>query len=67
MAFGASHLPFLYALAGNPPFGLVSAALAVNIAAAGAFGWLFWRAGLECAMIAHVLTHLVAAVALAVV
>jgi hypothetical protein len=27
------------------------------------FGWLFWRWGLESAMIAHALTHLVSDVA----
>jgi membrane protease YdiL (CAAX protease family) len=35
----------------------------VNAAFGLLFGWLYWRRGLESAMIAHAMTHLVSYVA----
>lgn len=62
LAFGAGHLPVAaeltggltpqlgaYIVAGNALFGLVA-------------GYLFWRHGLESAMLAHALAHVVASV-----
>jgi hypothetical protein len=60
LAFAASHLPFLYALTGSPPHWLLALVLAGNGIAGVAFGWLYWRAGLEAAIMAHALAHVVA-------
>lgn len=60
LLFGAGHLPAVAAQAGA-----LGASLAVYVVAANAvfgllFGWLFWRFGLEAAILAHALAHLVA-------
>ncbi len=57
LIFALAHLPFLYSVAGNPPVWLVMAATAINGLAGAVFGWLFWRRGLEAAMMAHALAH----------
>lgn len=58
LLFGAGHLPSVWALAGPVP---ASVALYV-VLANGAFGlvagWLYWRFGLESAIVAHALAHL---------
>jgi hypothetical protein len=63
LVFGLGHLPIVYALAG----GTVSATSVVIVVGANAvfgvlFGYLFWRWGLESAMIAHATAHVVAEV-----
>lgn len=60
LTFAASHLPLLYALTGSPPHWLLALVLAGNGIAGVAFGWLYWRAGLEAAIMAHALAHVVA-------
>src|SRR3954454_18501011 len=59
LVFGVGHLPAVAALPGH-----ISAEVALFVVAANTvfgivFGCLFWRFGLECAMIAHATTHLV--------
>jgi membrane protease YdiL (CAAX protease family) len=63
--FAAGHLPMLYLLMPDPPQMLVAMVLAGNSLPGLLFGWLFWRKGLEAAMIAHALAHLFAVAALA--
>lgn len=58
--FAAGHLPVLYLLMPAPPPGMVGAVLAGNLLPGLAFGWLYWRRGLEAAMIAHATAHLLA-------
>lgn len=58
LLFGAGHLPSVWALAGP-----VSTNVALYVVLAnGAFGlvagWLYWRFGLESAIVAHALAHL---------
>jgi hypothetical protein len=60
LVFALAHLPFLYGVISDPPVWLPLAALAVNGVAGVVFGWLFWRLGLEAAMMAHVLAHVTA-------
>ena len=56
--FGLGHLPATSVMAPlTPP--LVARALALNGIAGIAFGWLYWRRGLESAMIAHATAHLI--------
>lgn len=63
--FAAGHLPVLYALLPDPPGWFVGLALAANFIPGMLFGWLYWRRGLEAAMIAHALAHLLSTAALA--
>ena len=63
--FAAGHLPLLYLLVAAPPTQLVLLVLAGNTVPGILFGWLFWRRGLEAAMIAHALAHLFSVIALA--
>jgi membrane protease YdiL (CAAX protease family) len=59
LVFALGHLPILYALAGSPPVWVVGVALTANLLAGMVFGYLYWRAGLETAMMAHALSHVV--------
>ena len=63
--FAAGHLPLLYLLLPAPPAELLLLVLAGNAVPGILFGWLFWRRGLEAAMIAHALAHLFSVTALA--
>ncbi|WP_439526486.1 CPBP family intramembrane glutamic endopeptidase [Roseovarius mucosus] len=55
--FGAGHLPAMAALIPLTPI-VVLRTVGLNALLGLAFGWLFWRRGLEHAMVAHVATHL---------
>lgn len=57
LLFALAHLPFLFALEAAAPPALIAAVLIANTAAGAVFGWLFWRRGLEAAMLAHMLAH----------
>jgi membrane protease YdiL (CAAX protease family) len=56
--FGLGHLPITAAITPLTPF-LVARALVLNGVAGVAFGYLYWRHGLESAMLAHMSAHLV--------
>ena len=55
--FGAGHLPAMSVLTPLTPI-VVLRTVGLNALLGLAFGWLFWRRGLEHAMVAHVATHL---------
>ena len=59
--FAAGHLPVLSVLLPNPPTWLVTLVVGANFVPGVMFGWLFWRRGLEAAMMAHALAHMFAA------
>lgn len=61
--FAAGHLPLLYMLMPSPRLELVAAVLVGNALPGFAFGMLFWRRGLEAAMLAHATAHFVAVMA----
>lgn len=61
LLFAFGHLPVVYLLAPHPPARLVAAVIVGNALPGMIFGWLFWRRGLEAAMIAHATAHAVAA------
>jgi hypothetical protein len=63
LVFALAHLPFLYGVIGEPPLWLPIAAIVVNGITGTVFGWLFWRQGLEAAMMAHALAHVTAVLA----
>lgn len=58
LLFGVLHLPMTAAIAPLSPI-LVLRALLLNGIAGIIFGFLFWRYGLEAAMVAHASAHLV--------
>jgi len=65
LLFGVGHLPAMYALMPSPPLSLVAMVLAGNAVPGMLFGLLYWRRGIEAAMIAHALAHLFSTVAIA--
>jgi membrane protease YdiL (CAAX protease family) len=58
LLFGLGHLPATSVMAPLSPM-LVVRALVLNGIAGAAFGYLYWKKGLEAAMVAHMSTHLV--------
>ena len=67
--FGVGHLPTATAI-GLPMTGLlVTQIIVLNGLAGLAFGWLYWRYGLESAMLAHfsadIVLHVIAPLVLA--
>jgi membrane protease YdiL (CAAX protease family) len=63
LLFGAGHLPAAAALVGELTGDVVLFVVGVNTAFGVLFGYLFWRYGLEAAMIAHATAHVVSYVA----
>lgn len=61
--FAAGHLPLLFAIATDPQRSLIAAILLANFIPGLLFGWLFWRRGLEAAMLSHAFAHGVNALA----
>jgi hypothetical protein len=59
LLFAGGHLPILFALV-DPPGWLFAAVIGGNGALGLIFGWLFIRRGLEAAIVAHALAHLIA-------
>lgn len=57
--FGVGHLPVASALVGALDANVVAFVIGGNTAFGLLFGYLFWRYGLESAMIAHALAHVV--------
>lgn len=52
LIFAAGHLPAAAALSALTP-ALITRTIVLNLLPGIAFGWLFWRGGLEAAMLAH--------------
>lgn len=59
LVFGAGHLPVAGYLIGSLNLPIVLFVVGVNAVFGVLFGVLYWRRGLESAMIAHAMTHLV--------
>ena len=59
--FGLGHLPMVMASLGPLPLGLAAYVVTANATFGVVAGLLFWRWGLEAAMLAHVTAHLFAA------
>jgi hypothetical protein len=62
LLFGAGHLPATAAIVPLTPI-IVVRALVLNGVIGCIAGWLFWRRGLESAMVAHAMFHITSAVA----
>jgi membrane protease YdiL (CAAX protease family) len=59
LVFAAGHVPAAFVLVGALDANVVAWVLGANTAFGVLFGYLFWRYGLESAMVAHVVTHVV--------
>jgi membrane protease YdiL (CAAX protease family) len=59
LVFGLGHLPAAHFLLGGLTPSTLSWVIGANTSFGLLFGWLFWRRGLESAMVAHAMTHLV--------
>lgn len=57
--FGAGHLPVAFLVVPQPNFALVAFVMAANGAFGVVGGYLFWKCGLEAAVLAHMVTHMV--------
>ncbi len=65
LVFAAAHLPATARIAPLDA-ALVARTLALNMLGGVVYGWLFWRRGLESAMLAHATTHVGLAIGRAV-
>lgn len=63
LLFAVGHLPLLHILMPSPPAFVVAAVLIGNLLPGLLFGLLFWGRGLEAAMIAHALAHVLGTLA----
>lgn len=59
LLFAVGHLPVAFLLFPEPTFALIVFALVGNSAFGLIAGYLYWKKGLESAMLAHALTHVV--------
>lgn len=59
LLFGVGHLPVASYLIGSLNGPVVLFVVGLNATLGLLFGWLFWRRGLESAMVAHAMTHFV--------
>jgi membrane protease YdiL (CAAX protease family) len=59
LIFGLGHLPVAHLLLGTLTPSTLAWVIGANSWFGLIFGWLFWRRGLESAMVAHATTHLV--------
>jgi membrane protease YdiL (CAAX protease family) len=66
LLFAVGHLPVLYLLLPGAPAWVTPLVLAANAVPGMMLGWLFWRRGLEAAIIAHAMAHLFAVLALSI-
>jgi hypothetical protein len=64
IVFGMAHLPLVKALAFNYNLAIVSYIVVANSLFGLIAGYLYWKRGLEAAIIAHMLTHVVIVMAI---
>ncbi|MEO0541405.1 MAG: CPBP family intramembrane glutamic endopeptidase [Cyanobacteria bacterium P01_A01_bin.105] len=63
LLFGLGHLPLLFQLVPQASASLALYIVGLNALVGIATGWLYWKRGLEAAMMAHVIFHLLGLVA----
>ena len=63
IVFALAHLPIAFQAVQEPSSGLISYILIGNSVGGLIFGWLYWKKGLEAAIIAHMITHVVFVIA----
>ena len=57
LVFGAGHLPIAIALNGGPSLSIITYVVFANSIFGVVAGFLYWKKGLESAIVAHALTH----------
>jgi membrane protease YdiL (CAAX protease family) len=57
--FGLGHLPFAFMLVPNASIALILYVISGNFIFGAIAGYLYWRKGLESAMLAHMMAHVV--------
>lgn len=58
LLFALGHFPIVYQAVPNPSLFLLMYVLLGNIIAGLFLGWLYWKKGLEAAMIGHIFAHI---------
>jgi len=58
IVFGFGHLPLVYTLIETPTTELLLYIILGNSVGGIIFGWIYWKKGLESAMIAHIFAHI---------
>lgn len=66
LVFALGHLPLLFTIMPDAGGGFVAFVIAANFVLGLGYGLIFWRRGLEAAMVAHAATHAFAALFAAV-
>ncbi len=59
LLFALGHFPVVFSLVDQPTTSLLLYVLIGNSVGGIIFGWLYWKRGLEAAMIAHIMAHVV--------
>jgi hypothetical protein len=59
VVFAMGHLPIAFLLVPNPSFAFTAYVIVANSVFGLIAGFLYWKRGLEAAMLAHMLTHVV--------
>ncbi len=59
LLFAVGHFPIVFMAVENPPPVLLLYILAGNAIGGLVFGWLYWKRGLESAILAHMMAHVV--------
>jgi len=59
IVFGLGHFPIVFQTVAEPSAFLLIYILFANSLGGAIFGWLYWKKGLEAAMIAHIFAHIV--------
>ena len=59
LIFAVGHFPIVFVMLPSPSLILLSYVLIANTVGGVVFGWLYWKKGLESAMLAHMMAHLV--------
>lgn len=59
LIFALMHLPLIYVFLDSPNSTVLAYIIITNTMGGIVFGWLYWRKGLETAMLAHIITHVV--------
>lgn len=62
LLFAAGHIPLLFVFLPTPPWWAISAVLLGNAVPGVLFGWVFWKYGIEAAILAHAAAHVIATV-----
>ena len=57
IAFGVGHLPIAFTLVKDTSFAFIFFVITANVIFGIIAGWLYWKKGLEAAMIAHMAAH----------